>query len=228
MRHILGMVMMLTGAAALPAAATVNGMASFPVQESGGLPDGLSPDFPLILVQSTEGRAPERTDRPDPYAPVAPPGTPKDAVGVSPAATAALVAMLADGTKQCARLKDPALNLDCLSYEYWLAAQNLSWKSGYGSARVALLRAADQLHSLARENADPSRPDVRVTLGGKPSQRKLTPVRMTPQVAAKAAAIVEETKLVLLRSSEGSEQRRTAYVQVAAIVGSTKVLLRSS
>lgn len=226
MRHILGMVMMLTGAASLPAAATVNGMASFPVPEGQGLP--LAPDLPLIFVQSTEGQAPERTDRPDPYAAPVPPGTPKDAVGVTPAATAALVAMLADGTKQCQRLKDPTLNLDCLSYEYWLAAQNLSWKSGYGSARVALLRAADQLHALAQDNAAPGMPPVRATLGGKPTQRKLTHVKMTPQVAAKAAAIVEETKLVLLRSSEGSEQRRTAYVQVAAIVGSTKVLLRSS
>jgi hypothetical protein len=256
MQKIFGMVMLLVGAAALPAAATVNGLASFPMMQSpapqgpglldfGLLDFGLAgssfsdPSFadtglpdsglPLILVQSTGGgNSPEKADRPDPYTTAPPRGTPADAVGISPAATAALVAALSDGNKQCARLKDSALNIDCLSYQYWLAAQNLSWKDGYGSARTALLRAADRLHTLAQANADPNQPAVRVNLGGKPTQRKLTPVRMTPQVAAQATAIVEETKLVLLRSSEGSEQRRTAYVQVAAIVGSSKVLLRSS
>ncbi len=153
---------------------------------------------------------------------------PADAEGISEDATDQIVADLSTGSAFCQGLGDPALNVDCLSDQFAAAAKAMPAKGGYAAARKALLDAAARLHALAAANAAPGKPAAKVKAGKRHSTRPLTAVANPAAVAAKAAAIVTETRLVLLRSSSGSDQRRIAYEQVAAVVDSTKVLLRSS
>ena len=49
-----------------------------------------------------------------------------------------------------------------------------------------------------------------------------------PRVMAEAAAIVDDTSTILLRSTENSERRQIAYQEIAVAIDSTKVLLRSA
>ena len=99
---------------------------------------------------------------------------------------------------------------------------DLPFKGGHAGIRVARFAAA-----LALDIYDGS-PKTKPSKGGKTAHRYLAPVRNPAKVAIKATAIIEATRLVLLRSSSGSDQRRIACEQVAAVVDSNKVLLRSS
>ena len=220
MRHMGVMAMVLIGAVALPAASMVSGLADFPRRDDAGLP--------ILLVQSSDKPLPQSNPaRSDPAAPPPPPGVSADAIGISPEATKAIVNAIKQGADFCQGLQDPRLNIDCLSDQYRFIAMSLPFKGGYAGLRVALFDAALKLHALAVDNYDGS-PKTRPSKGGKTAHRYLAPVRNPAKVAIKATAIIEETRLVLLRSSSGSDQRRSAYEQVAAVVDSNKVLLRSA
>ena len=140
---------------------------------------------------------------------------PEDAIGITEAETEAVAEALSDGTRFCGSGVDASFKADCLADQYKAAAQTLPRKGGYSAARKALLTAADQLHALATQNADASQSAVKVSAGTGRSHRPLTPVANPAAVNAKAAAIVDATKVVLLRSSAGSEQRRAAYTAIA-------------
>lgn len=224
------MTILLCGAAALPAAATMSGIADFPRAPDDGLP--------IILAQSTGGTSsggnsagsasrPNSSSRSDPPVPPPPPGVSPDAVGISPGATKAIVASIKDAADFCRSLRDPRLNVDCLSDQYRHIGRQLPFQGGYSGVRAALLDAAEKLHQLARDNYDGT-PKTRANRGGRRSYTSLTPVKNLAKVNAKAAVIIEDTTLVLLRSSQGSDQRRAAYEEVAAVVNSNKVLLRSA
>lgn len=226
MRNVMATVLALIGVAAVPAAAMVSGFAEFPRQGAAG--------YGLILIQSTDGcqkdcvaPPPPPPDRSDPSVPAPPPGVAADAIGITPAATLAIVNALKDAASFCRSLIDPRLNVDCVSDQYRYIATALPFKGGYAGVRNALFTAAIQLHQLAVDH-NGGVASVRPSKGGRSPHHALTPVTQNPgAVARKAVAIIEGTTLVLLRSSSGSEQRRIAYEQVAAVVDSTKVLLRS-
>ena len=206
---------------ALPLASMAN--------EATGLPQVVPPvGLPLVLVQDDGGSdgSGDVAQPPDDAGAVA--DEPADAEGISAEETDQIVADLSSGTAFCQAVGDPALNVDCLSDQFAAAAKSMPTKGGYAAARKALLDAAARLHALAAANAAPGKPAAKVKSGNRRSSRPLTAVANPAAVAAKAAAIVRDTKLVLLRSSSGSDQRRIAYEQVAAVVDSTKVLLRSS
>ena len=59
-----------------------------------------------------------------------------------------------------------------------------------------------------------------------PGQKQAAPANR--QVTARAEAILQETETLLLRSATGTAARTLAYQQIAAAVGSTKLLLRSA
>ncbi|MBI1171261.1 hypothetical protein GC209_07650 [bacterium] len=240
MLHLVLNALALAGALALPVASMANDASGFPSQQPDQV-DGAAvwSGARLILAQYTGGTdgtggqgygGGEKSDHEGSgHMPVAGPvPMAPDADGISPEATAALVAALNAGTEFCQNLRNPAYNVDCLSYEYWQSAQALPKTGGYADARKALLDAAEKLHNLAVANRDRSQPAARGRVGKTSTSRPLTPVRDVAAVNAQAAVIVHDTNLVLLRSSSGSNQRRLAYSQIAAVVNSTKVLLRSS
>ena len=100
-----------------------------------------------------------------------------------------------------------------------------------GAIRAAAAEdAAQKLHALALSNNSADLPQTVHRAAGRTSSRPLTAVSdaALASVTGQAAAIIESTKPVLLRSSENSERRRVAFEQISQVVDSTKVLLRSS
>lgn len=222
MLHKAVMRVLLTGTMTLPVAGMANEAAGF---AQGQPPVGL----PLVLVQDDGGGdgAAQPSEDAGALADALADG-PADAEGISPEETDQIVADLSSGTAFCQALGDPSLNVDCLSDQFAAAAQAMPAKGGYSAARKALLDAAARLHALAAANAAPGKAAAKVGSGNRRSSRPLTAVADPAALAARAVAIVRDTRLVLLRSSSGSDRRRIAYEQVAAVVNSTKVLLRSS
>ena len=134
------------------------------------------------------------------------------------------------GTAFCKALVRQEYVIDCLSDRLQSVADGLSAVGEYSAVRAALEDAAQQLHALVLANASQDLARQVARVGGRRSSRALTAVSTAAMgsVNAAAAAIIEGAELVLLRSSSGSEQRSVAFSQVAQVVDSTKVLLRSS
>lgn len=162
----------------------------------------------------------------DPERAPPPPGVPADAVGITPAATQAIVDQVDEANRYCRERYDRRYWIDCIARAYYRIGQALPYRGGYGGMRVALMQAGTQLHQLAIDNTDKAHPDKVGPTGQRTRPELIHSVVATPAVQTKAADIIEGTHLVLLRSS-GSETRRVAYEQVANVVGSTVVLLRS-
>lgn len=225
--------LLLSGSFSLP-------LASMAAQ-STGYPRSATAAGDLVLVQSIGGTTditgsggyqqstggdqnPSDSSRDDP----APADPAVDAIGITPEATAKVVKSLGDGVTFCHAVTDLRLTVDCLSEQYDAAAKLMPVTEGYAKARKALERAAAKLHALAEAQADPGKPAVTARAGGHRSHRPLTPVADPAAANHAAMAIVQDTKLYLLRSANGSNQRRAAYEDVAAVVNSTKVILRAS
>ncbi|MEO8243631.1 MAG: YDG domain-containing protein, partial [bacterium] len=135
------------------------------------------------------------------------------------------------GSAFCKALVHQEYVIDCLSDRLQSVADGLSAVGEYSEVRAALEDAAQELHALALANASTelARSIVRAS-GNRRSSRPLTAVSADRlgAVNAQAAAIINNAELVLLRSSSGSARRSVAFSQVAQVVNSTKVLLRSS
>lgn len=134
------------------------------------------------------------------------------------------------GSAFCKALIRQEYVIDCLSDRLQSVADGLSAVGEYSEVRAALEDAAQQLHALALANASAELAQQVVRAGSRRSSRPLTAIAPEAMgaVNARAAAIIESAGLVLLRSSSGSAQRSVAFNQVAQVVNSTKVLLRSS
>ena len=134
------------------------------------------------------------------------------------------------GTAFCKALVRQEYVIDCLSDRLQSVADGLSAVGEYSEVRSALEDAAQQLHALVLANASDELAQQVARVGGRRSSRALTPIATEAMgaVNAQAAVIIEGAELVLLRSSSGSERRAVAFSQVAQVVNSTKVLLRSS
>lgn len=204
-------------------------------------PSGL----PLVLIQSTgcdvspcdeptPTPTPTPTEKPvtdkndkDPAPLAVPKGVPADAVGITPAATKAIVDAVNEANRYCRDHYDPIYVIDCIARAYVRIGRTLPYRGGYGTARTALMEAGTRLHELAIANTDKTAEPKMGATSRRSAPEFLRPVKRTPKVNAEAAAIIEGSQLVLLRSASGSDQRRVAYEQVANVVGSTVVLLRS-
>lgn len=162
-----------------------------------------------------------------------PPGIP-DGGGVTidtPGVAAAT--RILDATSQfCAALKDDTYVVDCLAERMRAAANAMPRTGEMAQARSYLQQAADDLEATVQTYRDTARPRVNARMANRPemsTQRPLAPVRPEALEAAKSRAltILEETETVLLRAADQSAERALAFQQVAAAVGSNKVLLRS-
>ncbi len=133
------------------------------------------------------------------------------------------------GVAFCKQLVHPEYMVDCLSDRLQSVADGLSAVGEYSEVRRALEDAAQKLHALALANSG-NLPQAVHRSSGRSSSRPLTAVSdaTLARVNGQAAAIINSTELVLLRSSENSERRRVAFEQISQVVDSTKVLLRSS
>ena len=138
----------------------------------------------------------------------------------SDANTGKVVKTLQAGEAACARLP-VEYRTDCLARSFKDAAKAAS-APDYRDARKMLNDASRTLAALAKANADPAAPALRV--GGKSYRAVKKPVAKA--VNRKAAAVITETETRLLRSS-GSARRKTHFQSIARAVGSTKKLLRS-
>lgn len=157
-------------------------------------------------------------------------GKPGDA---TESATRAIVQGLQDSTRFCASVPQLEYRVDCLSERLEAVAAAIPAGGDYAAARALLVRTADDLGALVSANAATDLPQARISRGGDAplaTSRPLRPVATAalPEVAARAEAILQETETLLLRSSTGTAARTLAYQQIAAAVGSTKLLLRSA
>lgn len=136
------------------------------------------------------------------------------------------------GSDFCREFVDPEYAIDCLSDRLQSVADGLSATGEYSEVRAALEDAAAQLHALAVQNASDAltRSLARATDGsGRSSGRPLTAVDQAAlaDANAKAAAIIANTQIVLLRSAGNGDRQRVAFTQVGQVLGATTVLLRS-
>jgi hypothetical protein len=146
--------------------------------------------------------------------------------------TTVVVSGLASAQKFCSELGDPAYRVDCLAERFGVLAKAIPKGTDYSEVQAALKNASEQMANLARANRDPSLPRGRATRPGsaETTTRPLTPVsaQSAAQVNRQAAAILEETQTLLLRSAEGSKSKVAQYAQIADAIGSNKVLLRAA
>ena len=109
---------------------------------------------------------------------------------------------------------------DCLGQAF-RRASNVQPCCDYRNSHRALRSGSRQIKSLVRKNRDRSAPAI--TRSG----RRYVAVKkeVVSEVNRQAAAIVEETQTVLLRSGTG--RLKVHYQRIAQAVGSTKKILRS-
>lgn len=162
-----------------------------------------------------------------------PGGTPAPAAPASPAAQAAAAEAVAEAISQANRVcgQTGAYVIDCLAERLEQATRGLAPTGELAEAKAVLETAARELSALARNNRDGSLARGRIRQGDSViSSRLITPVDQArlSELAAAAAGIVEAAETQLLRSSAGATPRAAQYQRIAAVVGSTKVLLRSS
>lgn len=137
---------------------------------------------------------------------------------------------LASAHKFCSQL-DQAYQADCLAERIEGVADQIPKDSDYADAQAALKSASDKINALARANRDTSLPRGNASVGGtQATSRPLTPVATTSlaSVNSQAAAILQETETLLLRSASTSQSKQIHYQRIADALGSNKVLLRST
>ena len=147
--------------------------------------------------------------------------------------TQAILDEINAGVNFCRQFVQAEYAIDCLSDRLQAVSDGLSATGEYAEVKAALEDAARKLHAVAVANASSvlGQKVARSTSGPvRTSSRPLTAVSAAAlgSANAQASAIIVSTQLVLLRSAANSERKRVAFEQVGQVLGSTKVLLRSS
>lgn len=163
-------------------------------------------------------------------------------VSVSTDATDKLVKALTDADRTCdemllARPQDgidlDLYRIDCYRLMYRKLADSMPTTGDYAPIRRALLTASDKLNQIVRANLDSEAPKVRVRERAKPAApatdtlRAIRPDR-AEEATAQAAAVLEETAIVILRSGEIPTRRNIHYTRVSAAVEENIAVLRSA
>ena len=144
--------------------------------------------------------------------------------------SALIPSRLTDISSQC-RTGHPYV-IDCLTERLEVLEKDMISLVGFSEARDILRDTAAQLRAVTESNIDADQPRARVSSGDGSfrSTRPLTAVdpARSQQALSQAAAILAEAETRLLRSAESSSRRSVQYQQIAAALGSNKVLLRSA
>jgi|GEM_PF-1651280 len=226
-------------AGALLLAGAASGAAAAPVVAPPGLGTAFrlaaaerpgSGEAALIPVQGcgTDCPPPAYThDGPDPS-----PGP----VGLSSSNTDAIVDLIAEANTTCGALilkKRKAYRIDCLRWYYRRIAETIPDNSDYRPIREALERAADRLDAIVRKYRDREADRIAPRIRNQPLAPRMDPIRAVaeanePRAAREAAKVVEETKIVILRSGEDPTRRTAHYREIASAVDANLVILRSA
>ena len=123
--------------------------------------------------------------------------------------------------------------IDCLSERLDLIASQLPDTGEFAEMRTAIADASAQLGAVAAANQSQVLPSgIARSTGAEPvaTTRPLRPVATESLTASLQAAdaIVAQAELVLLRSATNSENRSLDFQRVAAVMGTSRSLLRSA
>lgn len=143
--------------------------------------------------------------------------------------TRSIVKNINAASAECAAY-DPVYRIDCLRQRLLDIARRIPKGKAYDEARQIVQRAAGRLGRIQAANLDAKAPRMRSRGNARMKETKTyTAVRKRNLERAMEAArqVIEEAQTQLLRASENSEKRASHYRDIAAAVGSTKVLLRS-
>lgn len=132
----------------------------------------------------------------------------------------------------CDRYARAQYKVDCLSERLTFAANNLGNYGWQGQVKATLRATARSLYAVTTKYAAPGAAPVIIRNDATPivSSRPIRPVAPQNQTRANAVAsnVIEEAELTLLRSADTSQANALAFAEVAAVIGSAKVLLRSA
>lgn len=121
--------------------------------------------------------------------------------------------------------------IDCLAERLETLEDDMSGLVGFGDARRIFRDTSAQLRAITQNNLAQDRPRARMMSqnGSRRSARPLSAVAPARkrQAISQAVAVLAEAETQLLRSAEASAGRALHYQQIAAALGSNKVLLRS-
>ncbi|PCH75327.1 MAG: hypothetical protein COC12_01170 [Rhodobacteraceae bacterium] len=167
---------------------------------------------------------------PDPEPSDITPGSATAAAAIT--SSTSIVTSLQAATRYCTPLGPKEYVIDCLAERLGTLSNQLEGQDGFEEVQAILDSTAKDLNQIARQNRSATlAPATFATQGQTPVQttRRLIPVdeaRMEDAVS-QALAVIAETETLLLRSADDSTDRSIQFQQIAAAVGSNKVLLRS-
>lgn len=194
-----------------------------------------------LIAQSDEDEQDETDDRQGVSEPGGEPSTAaptrKGSVAVAPTATTpattkTVVASIQSATRYCKLVQPNEYVIDCLAERLDDLSKQLQGQEGFEEVRAVLETTSNELNDIARQNrSDSLAPATFSTKGPSPvrTSRRLVPVddAKLDVAVSQALAVIGEAETLLLRSAEQSADRAIQFQQIAAAIGSNKVLLRS-
>lgn len=149
------------------------------------------------------------------------------------ALTDAVVADFEASIDFCGAIAAEEYVIDCLSERLEVIAAALPDTGEFAEMRATIAQASRELSAVAAQNPSATLPSGIVrSAAAAPvvTTRPLRPVATETLTASLQAAdaIVARAAVVLLRSSSNSQDRSLDYQRVAAVVGTTRSLLRSA
>lgn len=126
---------------------------------------------------------------------------------------------------------EPIYRIDCVRQRLLDIARRMPKGPAYSEARQIVSRAADQLGRIHASNIDRRVPTQRSRRNTRLKEAKIYAAikrQNLNRAMEQARQVIAEAETQLLRAGENSEKRASHYQQIAAAVGSTKVLLRSA
>lgn len=149
-------------------------------------------------------------------------------------ATKIIVKLLQGATETCgSQLIELRYRIDCLRVYYLKVAESLPDSGDYLPIKKAMEDAAAKLDAIVTANLDPTAPVIRPREKHKSGAKRLPAIRpvkaaFAEAAAVEAAAVVEETELIIIRSGGDPARRTQHYTDVAAAVEENLVILRSA
>lgn len=144
--------------------------------------------------------------------------------------TSAITKNIDSARRECSGY-DPIYRIDCLRKRLLDIARRIPPGPAYRQARQIIARASDRLGGIQGRYIDSRIERQRSRGNARLRERQVYSAikrESLNKAMAEAAKVIEEAQTQLLRASENSEKRASHYRQIAAAVGSTKVLLRSA
>lgn len=168
---------------------------------------------------SSSGTSEEHGVSSDPYQPAT----------VSSYETASITNNISAVRNECAKY-DPRFRIDCLRQGLTEVARRIPERGDYSDTRRIIAQAAAKLGEVQNKYGDNAAPEQSTEGNARfPAKRTYKAIKQEKLAVAmqEATKIIEEAETQLLRAAENSDKRAAHYQEIAAAIGSTKVLLRS-